>query len=192
MSELEIILVLLFVVFFVATVMKIATTLERKRAGDSVERPRLVFFFLGCLMLICMIPIRLFELLSTPIVLADIAVVVTNFLGYALTYEWGRKARAGAEEPQERTTVRAYQIYYHGQPYALIGKEGIDTLLAHKLLKRQHTVELVEDFQPQAQRQGVGITLMRSKDGGKAMLMRVQGPEPKPGPTDAAAGPSAG
>lgn len=185
MSALEVILVILFVAFFVGTVMKIATTLERKRAGDSVERPRLVFFFLGCLMLVCMIPIRLFELLSGPVVLADLAVVITNFLGYALTYEWRRRAGTGAEEPQERTTVRAYQIYYHGQPYALIAKEGIDILLAHKLLKRQHTVELVEDFQSQAQRQGIGITLMRSKDGGKAMLMRVIGPEPKAAPTDA-------
>ena len=63
----------------------------------------------------------------------------------------------------------------------MITKEGIDVLLGHKLLKRQHTVELVEDFQAQAQRQGVGITLLRSKDGSQ-MLLRVEGPAPKSPP----------
>ena len=53
-------------------------------------------------------------------------------------------------------------------------------MLAHKLFKKQHTVELIEDFQSQAQRQGVGVTLLRRKDGSKSMLMRVQGPAPKP------------
>ena len=75
--------------------------------------------------------------------------------------------------------MRAYQIYYHGQAYALITKAGIDVLLGHKLLKRQHTVELVEDFQTQAQSQGVGITLLRSKDGSQKLL-RVEGPAPPP------------
>jgi hypothetical protein len=96
-----------------------------------------------------------------------------------MTYDWRRKGGSGKEKSAGKS-VRAYQIYYQGRPYALIPKEGIDTLLAHKLLKRQHTVELIEDFQ--AQRQGVGIKLLRSKDGGKTMLMRVEGPEPKAAP----------
>ncbi|HCL28392.1 MAG TPA: hypothetical protein DIC52_08150 [Candidatus Latescibacteria bacterium] len=98
-----------------------------------------------------------------------------------MTYDWRRKGGSGKEKSAGKS-VRAYQIYYQGRPYALIPKEGIDTLLAHKLLKRQHTVELIEDFQTQAQRQGVGIKLLRSKDGGKTMLMRVEGPEPKAAP----------
>jgi hypothetical protein len=91
-----------------------------------------------------------------------------------LTYQWGKGA-SGLEEPAPRKKVRAYQIYYHGRAYALITKEGIDMLLAHKPLKRQHTVELVEDFQTQAQSQGLGITLLRNKDGSQ-MLLRVEGP----------------
>ena len=152
MTILEVILIVLFVAFFIGTVLRIVSMLERKRGGGDIERARLVFFFLGCLMLVCMIPMRLFELLSGPVVAADLAVVAANFIGYALTYSWRRKGRS--ETPQ-RTTVRAYQIYYRGEPYALIAREGIDLLLAHKLLKRQHTVELVEDFQTQAQRLGL-------------------------------------
>ncbi|MDA0337939.1 MAG: hypothetical protein O2782_22450 [bacterium] len=179
MTVLEVILIILFVAFFVGTVAKIPGTLARKRSGDDIERARLVFFFLGCLMLVCMIPMRLFELLSIPVASADLAVVGANFLGYALTYEWKRKT-GSSTDAAPRTTVRAYQIYYRGKPYALIAKDGIQVLLAHKLLKRQHTVELIEDFQTQAQRQGVGVTLLRSKDGSKVMLMRVEGPAPKP------------
>jgi len=177
MMALEIILIVLFVAFFAGTIWQIVGMRERKREGGDIDRARLVFFFLGCLMLVCMIPLRLFDLLSVPVGAADLAAVVANFAGYALTYEWQRKVGPAAEQ---RTTVRAYQIYYRGKPYALIAKESIEILLAHKLLKKQHTVELIEDFQTQAQRQGVGVTLLRSKDGSKSMLMRVQGPAPKP------------
>lgn len=179
MTVLEVILMLFFAAFLVGTVAKIVGTLARKRNGDDIERARLVFFFLGCLMLVCMIPMRLFELLSIPVAAADLVVVGANFLGYALTYEWQRKTGTSTDAAP-RTTVRAYQIYYRGKPYALIAKEGIEVLLAHKLLKRQHTVELIEDFQTQAQRQGVGVTLLRSKDGSKGMLMRVVAPPPRP------------
>ncbi len=181
MSALGAILVVLFVAFLVGTILRIAHMLERKRAGDDVDRARLVFFFLGCLMLVCMIPIRLFELLSGPVMAADLAVVVTNFLGYGLTYDFGRQGATG-EEAAQPATVRAYQIYYRGKKYALISKEGIDVLLAHKLLKRQHTVELIEGFQSEAQRQGVGIRLLRSKADGQSMLLRVEGPAPRTTP----------
>lgn len=184
MTALEVTLVVLFAAFLVGTVTRIVAMLARKRAGDDVDRARLVFFFLGCLMLICMIPMQMFELLSTPVMIADLGVVAANFAGYALSYEFGG-SRGASDKVPEKTTVRAYQIYYQGKAYALIAKEGIDVLLAHKLLLRQHTVELVEDFQTQAQRQGVGITLLRSKDGGKTMLMRVQGPAPKVTPPPA-------
>ena len=53
--------------------------MERKHAGVDIDRARLVFFFLGCLMLVCMIPLRLFELLSGPVMATDLAVVVANF-----------------------------------------------------------------------------------------------------------------
>lgn len=175
MSAAEMILVVLFVAFLIGTILKIVGMLERKRAGGGIDRARLVFFFLGSLMLVSMVPMRIFGMLTEPVMAGDLAVVVANFAGYALTYHWGRKGASGLEEPAPRKKVRAYQIYYHGRAYALITKEGIDMLLAHKPLKRQHTVELVEDFQTQAQSQGLGITLLRNKDGSQ-MLLRVEGP----------------
>ena len=53
--------------------------MERKHAGADIDRARLVFFFLGCLMLVRVIPLRLFELLSGPVMATDLAVVVANF-----------------------------------------------------------------------------------------------------------------
>lgn len=184
MSALPIILVVLFVAFLIGTVVRIVGMLERKRSGGDVERARLVFFFVGCLMLVCLIPMRLFGLLDTAVLLSDLSVVVANFTGYALTYSRKRRGGGGSDEKKAGATVRAYQIYFHGKPYAIITKEGIDLLLANKLLKKQHTVELVDDFQTQAQRAGIGIRLLRNREDGKTMLMRVEGPPPKdPPPT---------
>ena len=179
MGILEIILIVLFVAFFAGTVLRVVAMLERKRAGGDVERARLVFFFLGSLMLVCMIPLRLFELLTGPVLGADLGVVTANFVGYALSYDLtaGRGGHGAAAEP--RPTVRAYQLYYRARPFGLITKEGIDVLLEHKLLRRQHTVELVEDFEDQARRKGVGIELLRSRDG-EQVLVRVRAPGGSP------------
>jgi hypothetical protein len=64
MMALEIILIVLFVAFFAGTIWKIVGMLERNRGGGDIARARLVFFLLGCLMLVCMIPLRLFDLMS--------------------------------------------------------------------------------------------------------------------------------
>lgn len=178
----EVILVVLFALFLVGTALRTLTMLERKRAGGDVERARLVFLFLGCLSLICLVPLRLFGLLTGRVLGADLAVVAANFAAYALTYDVRLKRGGDGVGADPPPAVRAYQVYYRGQPYGLIAREGIDLLLAHKLLKRQHTVELVEDFKAQARRQGVGITLLRSRDG-QQTLIRVTGPPaPAPGP----------
>jgi hypothetical protein len=170
---LEITLVALFILFFAGTVFRILAMRERKRSGGDVDRARLVFFFLGCLMLVCMIPLRLFELLTGPVLGADLSVVGANFLGYALTYDFGRPKEAAQED--EANTVRAYQVYYRGRPFGMMTKEGIDTLLAHNLLMKQHTVELVEDFKSQAESLGIGIVLLRNRDGDQT-LIRVTPP----------------
>lgn len=182
MSPRDGILVALFALFLVGTALRTLAMLERKRAGGDVERARLAFFFLGCLTLICLAPLRIFDLLTGPVLGADLAVVAANFAAYALTYDLHLGRGSRPDETESAHTVRAYQVYYRGEPYGLIAKEGIDLLLAHKLLKRQHTVELVEDFKAQARRLGVGITLLRSRDG-QQTLIRVTGPPgPAPGP----------
>ena len=57
MDGLTIVIVLLFAIFLVGTILRILCMLERKRAGDDIDRARLVFFFTGCLMLVCLIPL---------------------------------------------------------------------------------------------------------------------------------------
>ena len=188
MEILEIIIVLLFAVFWVGTILRIFGMLERKRAGDDIDRARLVFFFTGCLMLVCLVPLRLFELLSWPAVAGDLAVVVTNFLGYALTYSWaGVGGRGGHAKPEPRNPVRAYHVYYKGQPYGLCTKPSIDLLLAHKLIMRRANVELFDDFKREARRAGVTITVLQSKDG-QQTLVKVEGP---PGAAGAPGAPGA-
>jgi len=175
MDALTIVIVLLFAIFLMGTILRILGMLERKRAGDDIDRARLVFFFTGCLMLVCLIPLRIFELLSGPALVGDLAVVTSNFMGYALTYSWRKGAGGRKDKEEERQTVRAYHIYYKGRPYGLCTKDSIDLLLAHKLIKRRANVELIDDFKRQARVAGVNITVLQSKDG-KQTLIKVEGP----------------
>ena len=93
-------------------------------------------------MLVCLIPLRIFELASTPVVLSDLVVVIVNFIGYALTYNLDSRSSAAEEEGAGRL-LRTYQVYLDGTPYGQVTKEGFDVLLEMGLLKRQRTLELV-------------------------------------------------
>lgn len=181
MKPLELIIVALFAAFFVGTIVRILGMLAAKRAGKSMSRPRLVFFFTSCLMLVCLIPLKLFDLSSTAVTVSDLAVVVVNFAGFLLTYDISSRRRDGEEADSGGTTLRAYQVYYRGRPFGVITREGFDILMGHDLLKRQRTVELVEDFQTKSRQAGVEISLLRSRDGAQT-LIQVEGPE-EAGPT---------
>ena len=65
-------LVILFSLYFLGTVFRIIGMLERKRADGSVERARIVFFFTACLMLVCLIPITLSDLLTLPFLMKPV------------------------------------------------------------------------------------------------------------------------
>ncbi len=174
MKPLELIIIALFVVLFVGIIVRIFGMLEAKRAGGPMARPRLVFFFMTCLMLVCLIPLALFDLSSAPVVISDLVVVAANFIGFMLTHDL-RFRRANSEEEKSGTTLRAYQVYYRGRPFGVIAREGFDVLIEHDLLKRQHNVELVEDFQTKSKQAGVEITLLRNRDGTQT-LIQVEGP----------------
>ncbi len=178
MKPLELVIIALFAALFVGIIIRIFGMLEAKRAGMSMARARLVFFFMTCLMLVCLIPLALFNLSSTPVVVSDLAVVVANFIGFVLTHDL-RLKRGTEEEKSEGTTLRAYQVYYRGQPFGVIAREGFDLLIAHDLLKHQHTVELVEDFQAKSRQARVEITLLRNRDGTQT-LIQVEGPPVSP------------
>lgn len=178
MKPLELVIVALFVALFVGVVVRIFGMLEAKRAGEPMARPRLVFFFMTCLMLVCLVPLAILDLSSTPVVVSDLAVVAVNFLGFVLTHDL-RLKRGSAESESQSTTLRAYQVYYRGRPFGVISREGFDVLVEHDLLKHQRTVELVEDFQFRSRQAGVEITLLRNRDGTQ-MLLQVEGPPTSP------------
>ena len=172
---LEIIVILLFAGFLIGSVLRVLAMLERKKVGEMPERARVVFFFTGCLMLVCLIPLAIFELLSPAVVVSDLVVVIANFVGYALTYELGLLSGRSGSEDGDAAQLRTYQVYFEGARFGLVSKEGFDVLLELGLLKRQRTVELVDDYKRQAREKGVGIRILRSRDGTQTLL-KVEGP----------------
>jgi hypothetical protein len=175
LKPLELVIIVLFAALFVGIIIRIFGMLEAKRAGGPMARPRLVFFFMTCLMLVCLIPLALFKLSSAPVVISDLAVVAANFIGFVLTHDLRFRRASSEEEKSEGTTLRAYQVYYRGRPFGVIAREGFDVLMEHDLLKRQHNVELVEDFQTKSRQAGVEITLLRNREGTQT-LIQVEGP----------------
>ena len=74
------------------------------------------------------------------------------------------------EEEAEEEGVRAYQVYYQGKPYGVVTREGFGHLMQYELLKKQRTVELVDDYQQQARKQGVKVVLLQNRDGGQTLI----------------------
>lgn len=164
----EAVLLLLFLVFEIGAVARIIATLERKGAGHSLEWDRLLFFFLFCLMLACLAVLEAFGRLGLLVGACIGGVALTSAAGFALTFRHQQRERAAPEE--RRSGVRAYQLYYQGEIMGLITKEGVDRLLESQLLKRQRTIELVEDYRARAQEKGVAITLLRNPETGQVLV----------------------
>ena len=175
MGYLQLIVLVLFVAFFTSSVFHVTAMMRRKREGEGLAKDRLLFFFFATLLLVCLVPLGIFELLSTAVVISNLCVVLANLTGFVLTFGFARDyAENGAEE--EDTGVRAYQVYYEGRPYGVVTKEGFDRLMAFDLLKKQRTVELVPDFKERAREQGVGVMLLQNRDGSQKLL-RVEAPQ---------------
>lgn len=168
---------LLFSGFFVGALCEIAAMLKRKRTGGNLERFRLVFFFVACLLLVCLLPLWVYGLLTRPIWASNLAAVVANLVGWALTFGTGKKAAKQREAvPEKGVGIRTYMVYYQGAPYGLIAKGAFEKLLECGLLKKQRTVELVDDFKTRARQQGISIQLFKSRDGSQT-LIKVEAPE---------------
>lgn len=182
MDLLEVILVLLFAAYLIGTILRILAMLEVKRADGQVERARLVFFFTACLMAVCLVPLALFDMLTGPVLVCDLAVVSADLVGYALTYDLaflsllglGRPGGNDGEEP--RPTTRVYQLYREGVRWAMVSKADFDLLLANGMLKKQRTVELIDDYKQKAREKGVKIHVLKNRDGSQT-LVKVEAPE---------------
>ena len=170
----ETLALVLFACFFAGTLIEIAIMLGRKRQGLGLDRFRLIFFFLASLMLICLLPLWVFTKLTTAMWVSDLTVVLANLIGLGLTYTWER-SRGEDKAVVEDRSVRAYAVYFQGKQLGMVTREGFEQLLANDLLKKQRTVELVDDYQDKARRQGLKVQIYQNKDGSQR-LIKIEGP----------------
>ena len=172
----ETLALVLFACFFIGTLIEIALMLGRKRQGLELDRFRLVFFFMVILMLVCLLPLWIFAKLTTAIWVSDLTVVLANLIGFGLTYT--RECRQGEEgdrdEDGEDRSVRAYAVYFQGKQLGMVTREGFEQLLSNDLLKKQRTVELLDDYQEKARRQGLKVMIYQNKDGSQR-LIKIEG-----------------
>jgi hypothetical protein len=165
----------LFACFFLGALVQIGAMLARKRRGESLGGHRLLFFFMASLMLVCLIALGLFDRLNLAVWVSDLSVVLANLLGWALTYSGDEKKEPPAEEQVVRS-VRAYTIYYQGKPLGIVTKEGFEKLASLKLLRKQRTVELVDNYKELARSQGARVLLLQNADRSQT-LIKVEGLE---------------
>ncbi len=165
--------------FFAGTLIQITIMLGRKRQGMGLDRFRLFFFFMASLMLICLLPLSIFSRLSTAVWVSDLTVVLANLIGLLLTYTWERRGGKGGREGDEEVavgqSVRAYVVYFQGKQLGMITREGFEQMLKNDLLKKQRTVELIDDYQEKAQKHGLKVVIYQNKDGSQR-LVKVEGP----------------
>ena len=57
----------------------------------------------------------------------------------------------------------------------MITREGFEQMLKNDLLKKQRTVELIDDYQEKAQKHGLKVVIYQNKDRSQR-LVKVEGP----------------
>ena len=166
----------LFLLFLAATAVFVRFMLKRKTEGKSLQLFRFGFFFLGCLMLVCLVPLWFSNLLNPLTVASNLVVVAANAVGYILSLDRRQGTGSSRESEDPPQKLRSYQVYFKGAPFALITRDGFNRLMELKLLKRQRTLELVDDYQKKARKQGAQVLLLTNEDGSKKLL-KVEIPE---------------
>ena len=91
----------------------------------------------------------MFGRLNPSIWIGDLSVVLINLIGRGLTFDWNREGEGSLQEENQR--VRAYTVYYRGQPFHVVTKEGFGRLAELNLLRKQQTVELIDHYAEEAQ-----------------------------------------
>ena len=70
--------------------------------------------------------------------------------------------------------MRAYAVYFQGKQLGMVTREGFEDLLSNDLLKKQRTVELLDDYQEKARRQGLKVMIYQNKDDSQR-LIKIEG-----------------
>ena len=99
--------------------------------------------------------------------LGPLVVIIVNLLGFILSYAW---ARTSKKRDPESKSVRVYNIYFRGQRLGAVTRNDFDKLMALDLLKKQQTVELVDDYEAQARGKGVTVSLLSNSDGTERLV----------------------
>ncbi|MEE3232978.1 MAG: hypothetical protein VX294_02340 [Candidatus Latescibacterota bacterium] len=128
---------------------------------------RLHFFLMAFLMAICMLLFWWFQLMELRGWLGPLVVIVVNLLGFILSYTW---ARPSTKFDSASKSVRVYNIYFRGQRLGAVTRNDFDKLMALNLLKRQQTVELVDDYEAQARNKGVTVSLLSNSEGTERLV----------------------
>lgn len=176
-----ILLPLLFSVLALSAAVLIVRFLSLPGIRRDVERYRLFFLFGACLTMACWASLWLARLMSLPVQVTQGAALGLNILGGVLTLVRGRWIRrtqnldsqVGGEGPG----VRVYTVYYDGKPLGLVTRGAFDKLAELGLLKKQRTVELVDDYPRRARGQGATVQLLKSKDGTQTLIGVVMDPQ---------------
>tara|TARA_B100000579_G_scaffold414228_1_gene407639 strand:- start:157 stop:666 length:510 start_codon:yes stop_codon:yes gene_type:complete len=161
---------IIFALFAFLTIFSLYKIIRMKLANDeALELPtfRLHFFLMSVLMAICILLFWWFQLMELRGWLGPLVVTVVNVLGFILSYIWARtppKSDAGSK------SVRVYNIYFRGQRLGAVTRNDFDKLMALGLLKKQQTVELVDDYEAQASGKGVTVSLLSNSDGTERLV----------------------
>ena len=128
---------------------------------------RLNFFLMAVLMGICSLLFWWFQLLELRVLIGLFLVVIINVLGFILSYKWDRNPN---ENDFATKTVRVYNIYFRGQRLGAITRNDFDKLMSLELLKKQQTVELIDDYETQARNKGVTVSVFSNSEGTERLV----------------------
>lgn len=128
---------------------------------------RLNFFLMAVLMGICSLLFWWFQLLELRVLIGLFLVVIINVLGFILSYKWDRNPN---ENDFATKTVRVYNIYFRGQRLGAITRNDFAKLMSLELLKKQQTVELIDDYETQARNKGVTVSVLSNSEGTERLV----------------------
>lgn len=116
---------------------------------------------------ICSLLFWWFQLLELRVLIGLFLVVIINVLGFILSYKWDRNPN---ENDFATKTVRVYNIYFRGQRLGAVTRNDFDKLMSLELLKKQQTVELIDDYETQARNKGVTVSVLSNSEGTERLV----------------------
>lgn len=161
---------ILYLLFLFLTSFSIFKIIRMKLTYEEALRLhsfRLHFFLMAFLMAICLLLFWWFELAEFKSQIGPLVVIIVNLVGFILSFKWGESSK---ELYSESKSVRVYNIYFRGQRLGAVTKSDFDKLIALDLLKKQQTVELIDNYQAEARRKGVTVSLLSNSEGTERLV----------------------